>query len=76
MDDGGGSGWESLADLPVGPVQETAVVAEGGVVYVLGGIGSLSGVLIYDVASDEWGEGPDLPLPVHHVNAAVVDGTI
>jgi hypothetical protein len=74
--DGGGSSWEALADLPVGPVQETAVVAEGGVVYVLGGIGSLSGVLTYDVGSGEWGSGPDLPLRVHHANAAVVDGTI
>jgi N-acetylneuraminic acid mutarotase len=74
--DGGGSAWETLADLPVGPVQETAAVSEGGVVYVLGGIGSLSGVLTYDVASAQWGAGPDLPLPVHHANAAVVDGTI
>lgn len=75
-DGGSGGTWEALDDLPVGPVQETAVVAEGGVIYVLGGIGSLSGVLTYDVAAGEWGEGPDLPSPVHHVNAAVVDGTI
>ena len=74
--DGGDGTWEALGDVPVGPVQETAVVALDAAIYVLGGIGSLSGVLVYDVEADEWSEGPDLPVPVHHVNAAVVDGTI
>lgn len=75
-DDGSGATWEALEDVPSGPVQETAVVVEGGLLYVIGGIGSLSGVLIYDTESGEWSDGPELPLGMHHANAAAVDGTL
>lgn len=79
-DGGGGGAWEQLADLPSGPVQETAVAEIGGLIYVLGGIDdqvkTLAQVLIYDPSDDSWDSGPDLPTAVHHVNAAVVDGTL
>jgi N-acetylneuraminic acid mutarotase len=75
-DDGSGATWEALDDLPAGAVQETAVVALDGSIYVIGGIGSLTGVLVYDTEADKWSEGPALPIGVHHANAAVVDGTI
>lgn len=81
--DGGGgddTGWEQLADLPSGPVQETAVVEVAGVIYVLGGIDedmrTVPSVLAYHPADDSWDTAPDLPAAVHHINAAAVDGTI
>lgn len=79
-DSGGGGRWEALADLPTGPVQETAVVEVDGVLHVLGGIDAggetVAGVLIYHPDGDRWERGPDLPAAVHHVNAAAVAGTI
>jgi len=81
-DDGGGGGgaWEQLADLPSGPLQETALVEVGGLLYVLGGIDedglTVASVLIYAPSDDSWDSGPDLPATSHHINAAAVDGTI
>jgi N-acetylneuraminic acid mutarotase len=80
-DGGGGSdAWEQLADLPSGPVQETAVVEVDGLVYVLGGIdgnqATVDSVLIYDPSDDSWDRGPALPATAHHINAGAVDGTI
>lgn len=78
--DAGDPGWEALDDLPAGAIQETAVVALDGRIYILGGIdGSLAtsaDVLVFDPATGGWDEAPSLPLPVHHVNAAVLDGRI
>ena len=72
--------WEALADLPSGPVQETAVVVLDEKLHVIGGIhgdrGTVADVLIYDPAGDDWSEGVPLPMAVHHANAAVVDGRI
>ena len=79
-EDGGGGAWQRLADLPTGPVQETALVEVDGLLYMLGGIddagATVSRVQIYDPSSDSWEGGPDLPAPAHHINAAVVDGAI
>lgn len=79
-DAAGGARWQRLADLPSGPVQETAVVELEGVLYVLGGIDdgmkTVPRVLAYHPADDSWGSAPDLPAAVHHVNAAALDGTI
>lgn len=78
--DGGGGGWEELADVLGGPVQETAVVQLDGLLYVMGGIDdaltTLDQVLVYDPQGDTWDTAPDLPMAVHHANAAVVNGTI
>jgi N-acetylneuraminic acid mutarotase len=80
-DDGGDDGaWDALADVPTGPVQETGVVADGGLMVVIGGIdgalATLDQVLIYDPSDDSWDTGPALPDMVHHANVAAVDGTI
>jgi N-acetylneuraminic acid mutarotase len=78
--DPNGPGWAALDDLPAGPIQETAVVALDGDIYVIGGIDddrvTRDDVLVYDVDADAWSEAPSLPIPVHHVNAAVLDGAI
>lgn len=72
--------WAAAPALPLGPTQETAVVAAGGKVYVLGGFhpdhGVVDAVQIFDPAACTWSMGPALPKPVHHANAAVVDGVI
>jgi Kelch motif len=72
--------WANAPAMPLGPTQETAVVATGGKIYVFGGFSSTAAVIaavqIFDPASCTWSMGPALPKPVHHANAAVVDGTI
>jgi len=73
-------GWKTLAPLPGGPRQETAVVALDGRVVVLGGFDETGDVVadveIYDPATDTWSAGAPLPEPLHHINAAVVDGKV
>ena len=67
-------GWQSRAPTPVA-IQETAVAAVGGRLYVLGGFhGDLTiadTTLVYDPDTDAWSEGPALPAAVHHANVAV-----
>ncbi len=74
------TGWAPAPPVPLGPTQETATVAAGGKVYVLGGFNGTLGVIpavqVYDTATCTWSMGPDLPRAVHHANAAVVNGTI
>jgi N-acetylneuraminic acid mutarotase len=76
----GASGWETLASLPAGPRQETAVVAQGGKVYVLGGFDEkgevVTDVIAYDPDADAWATATPLPKSLHHINAAVVGETI
>lgn len=74
-----GAPWTTAPDVMLGATQETAVVATGGKVYVIGGFVGLTitpAVQVFWPAPCGWLEGPDLPQPVHHANAAVVDGTI
>ena len=72
--------WAVGPSLPLGPTQETAAVAHGGRIYVLGGfngaLGVLAAVQVLDTATCAWSAGPDLPRAVHHANAAVVGDTI
>jgi hypothetical protein len=74
------SPWAVAPPLARGPTQETAAVAVGGKLYVLGGFDERGAVLadvqIFDPATCAWSAGPSLPAAVHHANAAVVDGTI
>lgn len=72
--------WTPTYSLPE-PRQEHAVVNLGGYIYVLGGIdGSLT--TLTDVRRLDhnldggWFEAVPLPLPVHHLNAAVVGDRI
>jgi N-acetylneuraminic acid mutarotase len=78
--EGEGGRWELLTPLADGPRQETAVVALRGEVVVMGGFNGLGAVVpvveAYDPVDDRWRRLADLPTPVHHANAAVVDGKI
>lgn len=72
--------WAAAPPLPLGPTQETAVVAVGPKIYVLGGFNATGAIVrsvqIFDTVGCTWSMGPDLPKPVHHANAAVAGGTI
>lgn len=74
------AGWTAAPAVLGGPVQETAVVALEGKIYVLGGFDASLGVVktvrVFDTATCEWSDGPELPKPIHHANAAVVGDTI
>jgi hypothetical protein len=70
--------WAALDPLPIA-IQEVAVVAVGDEVWVIGGIDDAltprDEVWILD-AGGAWRAGPTLPAPVHHANAAVLDGSV
>jgi N-acetylneuraminic acid mutarotase len=72
--------WKALAPLAMGPRQETAVVELGGKIYVIGGfnlnVTVVGTVEVYDPAMDAWTAAAPLPEPLHHANAASVDGKI
>jgi N-acetylneuraminic acid mutarotase len=72
--------WETAPPVLGGPVQETAVVALDGKIYVIGGFdastNALASVRIFDTATSTWSDGAPLPSPINHANAAVVGGTI
>ena len=78
--DDAGPSWRACPPLPGGPRQETAVVAVDGEVWVLGGFDRARRVVdrveVFDVARGAWRAGPTLPVPLHHAQAAVVDGAI
>lgn len=67
--------WSFGPDL-MAPLQETAVVALRGEVYVVGGYGTNSfgtRVEAYDPSTDRWRSVADFPVRLHHANAVVVD---
>jgi len=71
--------WVSAPPLALGPTQETAAVAVGGKVYVLGGFNNgaiVPAVQVFDPATGAWDAGPALPAAVHHATAAAVGDTI
>ena len=74
------AGWTTAPKLARGKTQETAAVATGGKVYVLGGFDDqaapLDTVQVFDTHACAWSAGPTLPRAVHHANAAVVGDTI
>ncbi len=71
-----GPGWSSMPALAHGPTQETATVAIGDKVYVLGGFDDnvtvLPRVQVFDTKLCTWSDGPGLPQALHHINATVV----
>lgn len=73
-------GWVTAPAVGRGPIQETATVALGGKIYVIGGFDSGLAVVdtlqIFDTQTCAWSLGPTLPRPVHHANAAVHDGRL
>jgi putative lipoprotein len=72
--------WETLPPLAAGIRQETAVVTLDDEVVVIGGFGANNSaqarVEAYNPSSRQWRRLPDLPVGMHHTNAAVVDGSI
>ena len=76
----GAPGWKPLAPLAAGPRQETAVVALGGRIYVLGGFDRQNRIVdiveVYDPTRDRWESRKPLPMPLHHANAAVVSNKL
>jgi N-acetylneuraminic acid mutarotase len=68
-------GWERVGDLPT-VLQEHSVLALDGGLYLLGGFENLtlvSAVRTWSPESETFGAGPDLPRPLHHLNAAAAD---
>lgn len=80
------STWTELAPIPIIPRQENSAVAINSTTFaVLGGIKAVTAeipwantalVTYYDIPSDTWIEGPDMPIGLNHPNTAVVDGKI
>ncbi|HUS65177.1 MAG TPA: kelch repeat-containing protein [Kofleriaceae bacterium] len=72
--------WSARAPIASGPRLEAAVVAHGGLVYVIGGFDSpthvTGAVAIYDPATDAWREGARMPQALHHVSAVAVGGRV
>jgi N-acetylneuraminic acid mutarotase len=74
------AGWQKRADLP-GPARAfTALVAQGGALYVLGGRETLAGTTtvfqdayVYQPSQNSWAPLPDLPTPLA-AHAAAAEG--
>jgi hypothetical protein len=77
---GEGGTWTTAAPLGEGPRQETAVLAHGGEVLVLGGfvagLGTTGALEAYDPVRDAWRSLAPLPIAAHHVNAALHDDAL
>jgi hypothetical protein len=71
--------WDLRADL-LAPLSELAFAQSNGELYMMGGYPSSREtsrtVQVYDIASDTWSVGPELPLPNNHGMAASVGGKI
>jgi N-acetylneuraminic acid mutarotase len=71
--------WGMRAPL-LAPLSELALAHADGKLYMMGGYPSsrvtARTVQVYDIASDTWSLGPELPLPNNHGMAASVDGKI
>lgn len=78
--DGADEPWTNAPPVLGGAIQETAAVSLAGKIYVLGGFtGSgtiVPAVRMFDVATGQWSDGPNLPRPIHHANVAVVDDSL
>jgi N-acetylneuraminic acid mutarotase len=71
--------WKTLKPIGGGTRQEHSTAAAGDKIYVIGGLkdGNVTGnVEVYDTQKDSWSSAAPLPLPMHHPNAASVDGKI
>ena len=75
--------WSALAPMPGGPRAGLAVTACQDQIWAIGGNTMLredprilDRVEVYDVATDTWGPGPDLPRPTQGPTVATHDGLI
>lgn len=76
----GAAEWEQLASMDV-PRGSPAAAAVDGKIVVAGGAdgdarAAMSVVEIYDIATDRWSRGPDLPTARHHAGAAAIGDTL
>ena len=67
--------WNKLADLATPRVGHTASVVDGKI-YVIGGLGTLTRVDMYDPATDSWTAKADMPTGRQWLSSSVVDGKI
>ena len=71
--------WDMRAAL-LAPLSELALAESNGRIYMMGGYPSTRitarTVQVYDIASNTWALGPELPSPNNHGMAASVDGKI
>jgi N-acetylneuraminic acid mutarotase len=74
-----GGRWVTLAPMPEAR-NESAIVAVGERIYVIGGNGSsgepTTDVFVYDVAANRWSRGTSSPVALHHAGMAVLDGKV
>jgi hypothetical protein len=70
-----GKGWEVGPDMPEGRMGHQ-MVAIGSKLFVVGGRGETSNVLIYDTLRKSWSTGAQMPVPRDHLAAAVVGDKI
>ena len=71
--------WKSLASIKGGPRQEHTTVILNNKMYIISGMKPplvVPTVEVYDIASNSWSNGVSLPLALHHINAAVFNGSI
>ena len=67
--------WNKLADLPTPRLGHTASVVDGKI-YVIGGLGTLTRVDMYDPETDSWTAKADMPTGRQWLSSSVVDGKI
>ena len=67
--------YVQLGPMPFPNAEAGAAVLDGRV-YLAGGFSAEEALMIYDLATDSWDRGPDIPQPVHHPAVAAVDGRI
>lgn len=72
--------WQPRAPVGDGPIQEVAVVALWGELYVIGGFDDTRRIVpelsVYDPENDAWRSGTPLPQAMHHANAAAAGGQL
>ncbi len=67
--------WTQLSSMPFSNA-EFGSATIGGKIYLAGGFAEETALLVYDVASDSFSRGPDLPEGNHHPGVATVGGRL
>lgn len=70
-----GARWKPLARMPEGR-QSHAMVAMGGRLYVVGGVGPTDATLVYDPRTDKWTKAAPLPTGRDHLRAVAWGGEV
>ncbi|HEX9712863.1 MAG TPA: kelch repeat-containing protein [Actinomycetota bacterium] len=65
-----GDAWEQLTQMPEGRMGHKMIALDGKL-FVVGGRGESSNVLIYDIAQRAWSIGAEMPIPRDHLASAV-----